>query len=536
MPPPTKSNGTAPKHPSWRRLKTGCKCISIAAVPIYATTLVLIVRISTNDPVIVSPSTTPFSEQFGMETGDRLTPPPLDGDTTSYTSIAREIAAKWNLTAPEAPHLLEKQFYRTDNYDLMTDFLHFHHIPKTGGTTISDMINATLGSLVDGHRGIMPGSERSGPFVPDKFYKLTGIKRPLSSASSNNHGEHDFPYLASYAHTRLRPIHGPNKTELASFFEEYFALHNNTSKRLRSLAMLREPMDLRASNHAMAQCSINGRVREFNLRRKQNGLEPVCSPEQGLNISALWDATIDKAMAKCPNGRVLPNVPKLDKYERILCKRGTSALDICGSVSKLLSSSQYKASMRAMLKSVMARYTAQEQMGWYDYHAVEDFMKRTGWGFTTEKVEQYTLVDLGGLDSNNILHTSYNGYLRDQESIEGANSNQAEPDILWFGITERMRESTCLLYYTLNVKPLKKVPRMRVMDCSPTSWWTEEHRERVKRGERADYAVWRTANAILDARMMKMQENVRMKLQREEDLTSKERDQYMALAEAGCLE
>ena len=110
----------------------------------------------------------------------------------------------------------------------------------------------------------------------------------------------------------------------------------------------------------------------------------------------------------------------------------------------------------------------------------------------------------------------------------------SEPDFLWFGITERMQESICLYYYSLGVMPLKRAPRARIMDCPPTSWWTEEHREEVRRLDPYDYAVWRAANAILDVRTIVMREEVRRKMA-ENTTTREERERYAALDEAGCL-
>ena len=94
----------------------------------------------------------------------------------------------------------------------------------------------------------------------------------------------------------------------------------------------------------------------------------------------------------------------------------------------------------------------------------------------------------------------------------------------------------CLLYYTLNVKPLPQPPKERVMNCSPTSWWTEADRDKVKEMEPADYTVWRTANAILDIRVMRMKEDIEAKLNNEDNLTQKEIDLNRAFVDAGCLE
>lgn len=392
------------------------------------------------------------------------------------------------------------------------------------GTTISDIMNATLGSLVAGHRGILPGSERSGTYQRRVFDNLVG----------GQNGTWDFPYIASYAHTKLRPIHGPNKTGLASFFEEYFALPNNRQKRLRSLAMLREPMNLRASAHAMAICAINSLVRTHNKQRKRTGLEPVCTPDQGLNISALWDGVVDKAMSKCSHGKIMPNAQSVTKFDKTLCRKGRTAMDMCRGAAELLKSNQYNIMFRSMLQSLMGRFTSQQQMSFHEYYSVERHLNRIGLGFSTEEVESYTLIDLGGLDTA-ITHMPYNGHRKKlRSSISGAD-DMREPDFVWFGITERMAESTCLFYYTFNVKPLKETPRQRVMECSPTSWWTKEQREEVKRREPADYAVWRAANAILDVRVIMMKKDIKKRLQNRWSLESQEIDYYESLVEAGCL-
>ena len=124
-------------------------------------------------------------------------------------------------------------------------------------------------------------------------------------------------------------------------------------------------------------------------------------------------------------------------------------------------------------------------------------------GYSVEAVEEYTLQDLGGLDLT--INTS--------KEREGPNSNHPEPDFIWFGITERMKESTTLYYYYFKSRPLPKTPIHRIQDCRPNSWWTEEDRAIVKEREPADYAVWRAANAILDVRMTKMKMEIQSLLE-----------------------
>lgn len=434
------------------KLKCWCMFIAMTSIIFYA---LLLFYISSSASTSVTDQV--LFESYSVIGGTAMSLKSGHIDKSSYQSIANEIAAKWNLTSPDAPYLLEQQFYRVNDYNPSTDFLYFHHIPKTGGTTISDSLSFMLGSLVeDGQEAVLPGSHRSGQFDSNN--------NALKLLSTSNKTSPIYQYIASYSHTKLRPIHGPNRSKLSYFFEQYFALPNNKPKRLRSLAMLREPMDLRASTQAMAMCALNRKVIDFNSQRKREGLEPLCTPEQGLNISALWDVVVEKAMENCEGGKV-----DLDRYERLLCEEGPSRLDFCRSPSNLLSSQQYKTGMRSMLQGVMGRYFAQENMAMLDYYTGSKKAYEIGVNFSPAQVEQYTLIDLGGLDSN-ITHTPYEGY---NTTTKRQLDSNTEPDFVWFGITERMQESTCLLSYTLNAKPLPKTPTARVMKCSPTGWWTE---------------------------------------------------------------
>ncbi len=139
--------------------------------------------------------------------------------------------------------------------------------------------------------------------------------------------------------------------------------------------------------------------------------------------------------------------------------------------------------MFCVITSNLVSDTAYGRMG-YGFERAE--MSK---GYSVEAVEEYTLQDLGGLDI----------------TISGAgDGGPPEPDFIWFGITERMKESTILFYYTFKSAPLPKTPIHRIQDCRPTSWWSSENREEVRRREPADYALWRSANAVMDVRMEKM--------------------------------
>ena len=409
--------------------------------------------------------------------------PLLDADKNAelYRSLSASIAQKWNLTTPNAVELLERQFRKENDYDPQRDFFHFHHLYKSGGTSISGLMDKTVGlpKVGETYVGILPGSHESGDLDHEKA--LEDINRRIAHGKVDRK---DLPYRASYAHTGLRPMYGSKATKTGAFF-----LKQLPHKRFRMITMLREPTDFRASNHAMIMCGLNYEVSRFNGERVANGLERTCSPQDGLNISAMVDRKIEDLMEKC---KTKPD--KINEQQRKQCagvRKGIDPWPQCRSAADLLKDKQYDRHYRSMFKGLMGRFhrgqefnnnTSYGRMG-YGFESAEN-----SHGYSVEAVEEYTLEDLGGLDL----------------SISGAGKGgPPEPDFIWFGITERMKESTALFHYYFKAAPAK-TPIHRIQDCRPTSWWTEEDRKIVKDREPADYAVWRAANAILDVRMEKM--------------------------------
>ena len=406
-----------------------------------------------------------------------------------YTELATSIADKWNLTTPNAIDLLVQQFDKANDYDPQNDFFHFHHLYKSGGTSISNFMDKTVGEKKVGKywEGILPGSYESGNFDHDEA--LRDINKRLSEGTKRE----DLPYKASYAHTGLRPVYGPQRTKTAKFFEEQMP-----NKNLRAITMLREPMDFRASNHAMIMCGLNAEISAWNRQRANEGLDQVCSPKDGLNISSLVDVKTQNLLDKCQSGA------KVNDQQKQQCQDHANGVDIfehCRSPSHLFAHHQYDKHYRSMFKGLMGRYHRGQKFGGTAYVGMSFGYERAeeSKGYSVENVEEYTLQDLGGIDL----------------TISGAgDGGPPEPDFIWFGITERMKESTILFYYYFKAKPLKKVPQHRIQNCHPTEsvGWTTEHRQIVKEREPADYAVWRAANAILDVRMAKMKMEIQAQL------------------------
>ena len=354
---------------------------------------------------------------------------------------------------------------------------------------MSDLMDHTMGE-----GGILPGSYRSGDLNHEEA--LRAIQSKIDAGVPLD----DLPYKGAYAHTGLRPVYGPHATKTGQFYRTYFP-----HRRLRAVTMLRDPIDFRASNHAMIMCGLNHEVEVFNHDRIQQGWDRICTPQQGLNVSALIDGKVERMLEKCDeeakeknnkNNIIVSRQQQCDQE-----RQGVDTLQHCRSPSNLLNHPQYDKHYRSMFKGVMGRFhrgqhfggTAYGRMG-YGYERAE-----LSDGYSVEAVEEYTLQDLGGLDL----------------TISGAGDGVGtpEPDFLWFGITERMKESVVLYYYTFRLKPFPRVPKARIQDCRPTSWWTEQDKAIVREREPADFALWRAANAIMDVRMEKLKMEVRAKLE-----------------------
>ena len=76
-------------------------------------------------------------------------------------------------------------------------------------------------------------------------------------------------------------------------------------------------------------------------------------------------------------------------------------------------------------------------------------------------------------------------------------------DMMWTGVTERMKDSMCLLHYQLEL-PWEEALEERVKECRPVNYWTEEDRKQFYEKEPMMLAVHRAANAVLDLRLAKM--------------------------------
>eukprot|EP00752_Nemacystus_decipiens_P006534 g5885.t1 len=79
---------------------------------------------------------------------------------------------------------------------------------------------------------------------------------------------------------------------------------------------------------------------------------------------------------------------------------------------------------------------------------------------------------------------------------------------LWVGVTERMEESACLLFYTLG-KQESEMPQYRLKEPRPISVWHQKAKEKVAAYDKADWRVFDAANDILDLRLWAAREHLK---------------------------
>eukprot|EP00547_Thalassionema_nitzschioides_P008577 CAMPEP_0194225690 /NCGR_PEP_ID=MMETSP0156-20130528/40128_1 /TAXON_ID=33649 /ORGANISM="Thalassionema nitzschioides, Strain L26-B" /LENGTH=423 /DNA_ID=CAMNT_0038957737 /DNA_START=278 /DNA_END=1549 /DNA_ORIENTATION=+ len=393
--------------------------------------------------------------------------------------MIRGMVQKWNLVSDKAEDILLQQWNLGDSrvYDPERDFLFFEHIMKTGGTTLSMILELLFPDAV------FPGSDASAIFHFEEARKI------LNSSAE------EF-YRVGYAHATVRNEAVEKSTRLRNLLRE----HLGSNRRIRILSMVREPVALRASLIGMSQCQYNAWIKSYNT---EHGLDKHnCNISLAQMVQRRRDSYINTL---CPSMKKFyfdNNItPKLQAPLSTTClqlEQGNDPFKLCRSIRALLDSSLYNTTFHNMLKPVMGRYISGTGVN----------QDRTI--MTPKDVEEYTLQDLGA-----IIHSH----------TFASDSGDQEPDILWFGITERMEESLCLLFHTLRIPTpdlssgKNKSINHRVVPCRPTNWWTTDEKEEVVSREPWDFAVYRTANAILDLRLQKMRQQILSSQNRDDSTT-----------------
>jgi hypothetical protein len=410
-----------------------------------------------------------------------------DGSLLSHEddAVIEAIIEKWGLTTPSARKLLQRQLDFDFVYDKERDFLFFEHIMKTGGTSLSLLLENSIG-------GVFPGSQKSAIFYFKDAEQAIRNGQDLSASK------------VGFAHETVRNHVGMTSNKLVDLFKSTLA----PDRRIRILTMIRDPVALRASNIGMSLCEYKAWIERYN---QLNGL-----PIENCNVTltAVVETRINRTIENlCPGVFRIHEMSKMRypnresfKKTRLLthCEQlmeGKDPFQLCRSIRGLLDSDFYNQNYHNMHQKVMGRFRRNQTR-------IEEANH-----ISPQEVEEYTLEDLGGLNPNLDANHDMNG----------------EYDFLWFGITERVSESLCLLFYTLQLNAAAP-HRERVMNCRPTMFWSDQERLEVQRREPLDYAVYRSANAIMDVRLLKMHREI------QEALTAGKSLEDMPHVGSGCFQ
>eukprot|EP00339_Tiarina_fusa_P012822 CAMPEP_0117014394 /NCGR_PEP_ID=MMETSP0472-20121206/11684_1 /TAXON_ID=693140 ORGANISM="Tiarina fusus, Strain LIS" /NCGR_SAMPLE_ID=MMETSP0472 /ASSEMBLY_ACC=CAM_ASM_000603 /LENGTH=731 /DNA_ID=CAMNT_0004717939 /DNA_START=213 /DNA_END=2408 /DNA_ORIENTATION=- len=91
----------------------------------------------------------------------------------------------------------------------------------------------------------------------------------------------------------------------------------------------------------------------------------------------------------------------------------------------------------------------------------------------------------------------------------GGLTAQATAHMMWHGITERMPESMCLFHFMTDF-PYVETPHSRFKQCRPLTFWNDSDKASFREREALGYAVSKAAHAILDVRMARMCRTLRL--------------------------
>jgi len=377
-------------------------------------------------------------------------------DKIDFASIAK----KWEL-AKTSIGLLKQIHSRTVafDYNRTTDILSLRHPLKTGGTSISRMLE----DMFPGRS--IPGSGYSN------WFQWKHLKEALKT-----HDKPDDPYwtnmAAFYTHSFLRPSDGGRKNNLLEEIRKQAPALRE--KRFRLMTIIRRPLDLAASSFYETQC----RIGTFADQRSIKDIKDC----QKVNLTDVMQKNIDHWTGKC-------NAKDRDEHRcrKMEAKGIDKIFEHCGSIEKLFE----KGTVHNMMQtSLMGDFPRPPELG--------DDVSRIGENLTPtlQDVSTYTLRDLGGLIDFHPKH---------------------KEDFVWFAITERFKESMCLFYYRFQVEPVEEKKSL-YKTCRPINVWTEEQKATHIKNEDYDYTVWKAANAIMDIRMEDMRLEIKARIQAGEKL------------------
>jgi hypothetical protein len=397
-------------------------------------------------------------------------------------AVLERILSKYDLrNHSTARSLLNQSWYKERRFDSSTEILYFFHGMKTGGTSLSEVLN-TMG-------GVVPGSHESGHFDSHLFYRVLEEARQNQTLSTNTTDLgwwwQDKKLIYSHDFYRFYKHDDPPKTHVRRILKNMGLV-----KPVRQITIVRDPIHLIASNFNEWFCFVE--PTEFEAKKMgilpSNGIHSC----NGYTLADLAPVRVMNAMKGCAN-KSAAEIAQMSMWPKLACEAvvaNKAPWAHCYSIHNFLNSHWYEVLFH---NKFLAFATYPE-----DNH-------------TADKYVEGALEHLGGLD----IPTDADPVL--------------EPDMLWMGVTERMKESMCVFHYIFEL-PYVETPKHRVRPCRPTNYWTEEEKGILKEIEQKAYAVYRSANAILDLQVAKMQYEVRLQLARGGSLEN------MTHIGPGCLE
>ena len=213
----------------------------------------------------------------------------------------QSITEKWNLPLTAIPILKEIQKKRTE-YNSTSDILALIHPLKTGGTSFSLMLRDIFGK-----KRIFPGSGASAHFVHPVFQK------ELEKYPPNESPEHWYNKAIIYTHSILRPHAMRSKKKKEKSPKRYLLNYLREKvgaplkeKKIRLMAMIRNPLDLAASRFYETEC----RVMAYTKGMKEATIPSEC-PQ--VNLTDVARIRTEIATTQCRNGKkILEGCNKID--------------------------------------------------------------------------------------------------------------------------------------------------------------------------------------------------------------------------------